>query len=78
MGTVVITSIIAFTLVIVALVLVLLFAQSKLVQSGDVNIVINGDKDEPLVASAGTNLLSTFAGAPSLAEEMSYLPKWAI
>ena len=61
MGTVVITSIIAFTLVIVALVLVLLFAQSKLVQSGDVNIIINGNSAEPMVASAGSTLLSTLS-----------------
>jgi len=62
MGTVVFTSIIAFTVVILALVLILLFAQSKLVQSGDVRIVINGNTSEPLIVSAGTNLLSTLSG----------------
>ena len=39
------TSIIAFTLVILLLVFILLFAQSKLVQSGDVKILINGDEE---------------------------------
>src|SRR5690606_18582031 len=59
MGPVIISSIIAFTIVISILVLVLLYAQSKLVQSGDVKIVINGDEEKPLVTSAGSSLLST-------------------
>ena len=49
----------AFTTVISLLVFVLLFAQSKLVQSGPVNLIINGDNDNPVVTSAGTSLLST-------------------
>ena len=61
MSSVIITSIIAFTLVILLLVLVLLYAQSKLVQSGDVKIIINGDAEKPLIAAAGTSLLSTLA-----------------
>lgn len=61
MGTVVIASIVAFTVVIIALVLVLLFAQSKLVQSGDVKIIVNGNDSEPLIAAAGTSLLSTLS-----------------
>lgn len=61
MTTVIITSIIAFTLVILLLVLVLLYAQSKLVQTGDVKIIINGEAEKPLVAAAGTSLLSTLA-----------------
>lgn len=59
MSFIIITSIIAFTLVILMLVFILLFAQSKLVQSGDVNIVINGDDGEPVIASAGSTLLTT-------------------
>ena len=39
----------------------LLYAQSKLVQSGDVKIIINGDAEKPLIAAAGTSLLSTLA-----------------
>lgn len=61
MITIVISSIVAFTVVILFLVLILLYAQSHLVQSGDVRIVINGDHDNPIIASAGSTLLSTLA-----------------
>ena len=57
----IITAVLAFTLVILLLVMVLLFAQSKLVQTGDVKIVINNDEENPLVVSAGSNLLSTLS-----------------
>ena len=59
MTLVIITAIIAFTIVILALVGILLYAQSKLVPSGDVKIVINGDTENPLVTPAGSTLLST-------------------
>ncbi len=55
------TSIIAFTLVILFLVMALLFAQSKLIQSGDVNIFVNGDETNPLVVPAGSTLLTTLS-----------------
>ena len=61
MSTIVITSVLAFTIVILLLVFILLFAQSKLVQSGDVKIIINGNKSEPIVVSAGGTLLSTLS-----------------
>jgi Na+-transporting NADH:ubiquinone oxidoreductase subunit F len=61
MSSIVLISIIAFTSIIVLLVLVLLFAQSKLVQSGPVSIIINGDKDNPIVTTAGSTLLSTLS-----------------
>lgn len=61
MGLVITTAIVAFTIVILLLVFILLYAQSKLVQSGDVNIVINGDEKNPLVASGGSTLLSTLS-----------------
>jgi len=61
MSTVVITSILAFTAVILLLVFVLLFAQSRLVQSGDVRIVINGDDTNPVVVAAGSTLLTTLS-----------------
>jgi Na+-transporting NADH:ubiquinone oxidoreductase subunit F len=66
MASVVITSIVAFTLVILILVLVLLYAQKKLVQSGDVTILINGEKK--LVTPAGSTLLTT------LSNEKIFLP----
>ncbi len=62
MFSVVVTAVIAFSLVILLLVLILLFAQSKLVQSGNVNIIVNGDEANPIVASAGSSLLSTLSG----------------
>jgi Na+-transporting NADH:ubiquinone oxidoreductase subunit F len=61
MSSVIITAIVAFTLLILLLVFILLFAQSKLVQSGDVNIVVNGDNESPMVTSAGGTLLSTLS-----------------
>ncbi len=59
MGSIVITSILAFAAVILLLVFILLFAQSKLVQSGDVNLIINGDSSNPVTVAAGSTLLST-------------------
>jgi len=61
MGSVIISAIIAFSFVILLLVLILLYAQSKLVQTGDVRIVINGNEDEAVVASGGSTLLSTLS-----------------
>lgn len=61
MGSIVITSIIAFTVVMLLLVVILLFAQSKLVQSGDVKIIVNGDAENPMIAAAGSTLLSTLS-----------------
>ncbi|BDD08695.1 Na(+)-translocating NADH-quinone reductase subunit F [Fulvitalea axinellae] len=57
MSTIIITSIVAFTLVILLLVFVLLFAQKKLVSSGDVTIKINGEKE--VTVPAGGTLLNT-------------------
>ncbi|MEP1095076.1 MAG: NADH:ubiquinone reductase (Na(+)-transporting) subunit F [Cyclobacteriaceae bacterium] len=61
MSSIVVISIIAFTVLILLLVLVLLFAQSKLVQSGPVNITVNGDTANPMVTTAGSTLLSTLS-----------------
>ncbi|MEP2025306.1 NADH:ubiquinone reductase (Na(+)-transporting) subunit F, partial [Reichenbachiella sp.] len=61
MSFIIFTSIVAFTLVILLLVFILLFAQSKLVQSGDVNLIINGDTSNPVVAAAGSTLLTTLS-----------------
>lgn len=62
MSSIIITSIIAFTAVILLLVFILLFAQSKLVQSGPVNIIVNGDEENPITTTAGSTLLSTLSG----------------
>jgi len=61
MGPVIFSSIVAFSIVILLLVLILLYAQSKLVQTGDVKITINGKEDEALIASGGSTLLSTLS-----------------
>ncbi|MDH5602709.1 MAG: NADH:ubiquinone reductase (Na(+)-transporting) subunit F [Cyclobacteriaceae bacterium] len=62
MVPILISSVAAFSLVILLLVFILLYAQTKLVQSGPVSIIINGDSENPVVASAGTSLLSTLSG----------------
>lgn len=61
MSSVIITSVVAFAVVILLLVFILLYAQSKLVQSGDVKIVVNGDEDNPIVTAAGSTLLNTLS-----------------
>lgn len=67
MGAIGITaSIVAFMIVILVLVGMLLFAQAKLVQSGDVKVIINGEKE--LTVSAGSTLLTT------LSTEAIFLP----
>lgn len=58
---IIISSIVAFSVIIILLVLVLLFAQSKLVQQGDVKITINGDADNAIVTPAGGTLLTTLS-----------------
>ena len=50
-----------FTAIVVALVLVILFAKSKLVSSGDVTISINGDPDKAVTTAAGGKLLGALA-----------------
>ena len=48
-----------FTVIVIALVVVILFAKSKLVASGNVTIKVNGEKD--LVVPAGGKLLNVLA-----------------
>jgi len=50
-----------FTAIVVALVLVILFAKSKLVSSGDVTISINGDPTKAVTTAAGGKLLGALA-----------------
>jgi Na+-transporting NADH:ubiquinone oxidoreductase subunit F len=61
MTSVILTSIVAFTIIILLLVFILLFAQSKLVQSGDVRIIVNGDEANPILVPAGSTLLNTLS-----------------
>jgi Na+-transporting NADH:ubiquinone oxidoreductase subunit F len=50
-----------FTAIVLVLVLVILFAKSKLVSSGDVTISINGDPNKSVVTAAGGKLLGALA-----------------
>ncbi|WP_207062728.1 NADH:ubiquinone reductase (Na(+)-transporting) subunit F [Motiliproteus sp. SC1-56] len=58
----IILGVIMFTAVVLALVAVILFARSKLVNSGDVTIEINGDPEKTIKVPAGDKLLGTLAG----------------
>ncbi|WP_249823029.1 2Fe-2S iron-sulfur cluster-binding protein, partial [Escherichia coli] len=55
--------VVMFTLIILALVLVILFAKSKLVPTGDITISINGDPEKAIVTQPGGKLLTALAGA---------------
>jgi len=61
-------SAIAFVFIILLLTSILLFAKAKLVPSGDVNIVINGDEESPVVTQPGSTLLT------ALSEKNIFLP----
>lgn len=61
-GTVLIVSgVVMFTVVVLSLVVLILFAKSKLVQAGDVTVVINDDPEHTLKVSAGGKLLNALA-----------------
>ncbi|MGF1707631.1 NADH:ubiquinone reductase (Na(+)-transporting) subunit F [Enterovibrio baiacu] len=59
----IILGVVMFTLIVLALVLVILFAKSKLVPSGDITISVNGDDSLAIVTQPGGKLLSALAGA---------------
>ncbi|MEL6116783.1 NADH:ubiquinone reductase (Na(+)-transporting) subunit F [Photobacterium sp. SP02] len=59
----IILGVVMFTLIILALVLVILFAKSKLVPSGDITISINNDPEKAITTPAGGKLLSALAGS---------------
>jgi len=50
-----------FILLIVALVTALMAARSRLVNTADVKIIVNGDASNPIVSPAGATLLNTLA-----------------
>ena len=64
----IILSTLVFTGMILVLVVILNYATSKLVNTGDVKILINGDDDKTLSTPAGSTLLQT------LAAEKIFLP----
>lgn len=55
--------VVLFTVVVMALVGVILFARSRLVSSGDVQIEINGDPEKSITVPSGGKLLNTLADA---------------
>ena len=57
----IIAGVIGFTLIILALVLVLMAAKARLVPSGEVTIGINGDPEKALEARSGGTLLGTLS-----------------
>ncbi len=65
---VILNSTLAFLLIILVLTILLVYAKTKLVPSGDVKIIINGQEDKPLITKPGGSLLTT------LAEKNIFLP----
>jgi Na+-transporting NADH:ubiquinone oxidoreductase subunit F len=57
----IIFGVVGFTVVILALVLVLMVAKAQLVPSGEVTIDINGDPDKTIKTKAGSTLLGTLS-----------------
>jgi len=57
----IILGVVMFTIILLALVLVILFAKSKLVPTGDVTISVNGDPEKSFLTSPGDKLLSAMA-----------------
>ena len=61
MTGVIVTTIIVFLIVVIALTAMLLFAKAKLVGSGKIKITINGEKE--LEVEGGNTLLNTLGNA---------------
>lgn len=61
-------AVLVFVSVIMALSFMLITARKKLVPQGDVKIIVNGDKEKPLMVSPGTSLLS------ALSDKSVFLP----
>lgn len=59
----IILGVVMFTLIVLVLVLVILFAKSKLVPSGDIIISVNGDPNLAITTQPGGKLLTALAGA---------------
>ena len=60
--TTVLLGVVMFTATVLSLVLVILFARSRLVSSGNVTIQINDDPSKAIEVPAGGKLLQTLAG----------------
>lgn len=64
----ILSTIAAFMIVILILTALLLYAKAKLIPSGDINIIVNGNADKPMVTTPGGTLLTM------LSEQGVYLP----
>lgn len=62
MNAEIVLSVVMFTVIVLSLVAIILVARARLVSSGDVQIVVNHDKDKPITTPAGGKLLQTLAG----------------
>ncbi|MBD1388832.1 NADH:ubiquinone reductase (Na(+)-transporting) subunit F [Neiella sp. HB171785] len=59
----IVLGVVFFTLIVLALVLIILFAKSKLVSSGEITIDINEDPEKAIKTQAGDKLLGALAGS---------------
>ena len=57
----IIYAVVVFSLVILALSFMLIFARKRLVPQGDVKIIVNGDEENPLLVQPGSSLLSALS-----------------
>jgi Na+-transporting NADH:ubiquinone oxidoreductase subunit NqrF len=55
-----------FTAIVMVLVLLILFAKSKLVNTGDIAVEVNGDLDKSFTAPAGDKLLNMLSSQGDL------------
>lgn len=55
------SSVVVFILIVLLLAFLILTAKARLLPQGDVQIIINGNQDEPLTVKPGSSLLSTLA-----------------
>ena len=60
---IILLGVVMFTLIVLALVLVILFAKSKLVPEGDITISVNGDPEKAITTSAGSKLLGALSSS---------------
>lgn len=68
MMTSILYAILVFSIVILALASLLMYARKKLVPQGNVKIVVNGDTDNPILVQPGSSLLS------ALSDQSVFLP----
>jgi len=65
---IIILAVLVFSLVILALSFMLIYARKQLVPQGNVKIIVNGDEENPLLVQPGSSLLS------SLSDKNIFLP----